>query len=435
MKKRITKMISIKKRINITDELKEFIFKNINYRRAVYNDFVEESRNYESIFDFNPLKYKTSYFNDIEKPNNVYDEYCVGISEQVAKDMKSSLKSIKSNKHWKSKFSFKSFDRFRGSFMVNCKPDIKNTSSDGKSGVNKLYSRISIVDDSLIFFRERCNSKIIISLKEPLFDDVFYTNNTYPFFYNKEKQYYFSEEDIKEISFIHELGKFYIVLFTEVKYLINIDKILKKNICGIDLGIHNPCMLYDGKSFKQFRLNERELKRIMYLERRIRRLQQIMDNKLLINNGKKSKNYYKVLKKFRITHKKIFNIRLNWRRKVAKKISDEYSIVCIDNFKQPGQEVHEFIGLNKNIIRKLNSYNRIHGTSYLYKAIIHSVEKTGGIILNSPKNTTRTCSVCGHKNKKLLLSQRYIQCAKCDNIIDRDMNASVNCYKHILDMV
>ena len=68
MKQRITKVISIKRRINITDDLKDFIFTNINYRRKVYNDFVEESRKYENLKDFNPIKYKTTYYNEIEKP-------------------------------------------------------------------------------------------------------------------------------------------------------------------------------------------------------------------------------------------------------------------------------------------------------------------------------------------------------------------------------
>lgn len=66
--KLVSKMITVKRRINITDELKNFIFKNINYRRKVYNDFVEESRKYDNIKDFNSVSYKTKYFNEVEKP-------------------------------------------------------------------------------------------------------------------------------------------------------------------------------------------------------------------------------------------------------------------------------------------------------------------------------------------------------------------------------
>lgn len=429
MKQRITKNIAIKRRINITDELKDFIFTNINYRRKVYNDFVEESRKYENLKDFNPLSYKTTYFNEIEKPNNVYDKYCVGISEQVAKDMKKGIKSMRGNKRlYQSKFRFKKYDKFRGSFKVHCKPGYRENSLN----VPHYISRFHVLDNLSITFSKKRNKLLYISLKEPIFDTTFYTNDIYPYFYDKKNQYYYSEEDIKEISFVHELGKFYIVLFIEVTYLVDKDKILNKDICGIDLGIHNPCMLYDGANFKEYRFSEKELKRIEYLERRARRLQHIMDHKLEINNGNKSHNYYKVLKKFRITHKKIFNIRLNWRRKVAKEISDKYCIICIDNFKQPGKEVHEEFGLTRDVIRRLNASNRVHGTYNLYESIIHSIEKTGGMAIKSPKHTTRTCSNCGHKNKKLLLSQRYLHCEKCNTIIDRDKNAAVNCYNYLV---
>lgn len=258
MKQRITKVISIKRRINITDDLKDFIFTNINYRRKVYNDFVEESRKYENLKDFNPIKYKTTYYNEIEKPNNVYDKYCVGISEQVAKDMRDAIKSMKGNDRlYFSKFRFKKYDKFRGSFKVHCKPSFKNTAKDKKSGVDKIFSRLHIYNDNYLQFSPRRGVINNIYLKEPIFDTTFYTNDIYPYFYDKKNQYYYSEEDIKEISFVHELGKFYIVLFIEVTYLIDKDKILDKDICGIDLGIHNPCMLYDGSSFKEYRFSEK----------------------------------------------------------------------------------------------------------------------------------------------------------------------------------
>ena len=44
-------IITLKREIIVDDEIKNFIFENINYRRKVYNDFVEE---YWSTF-LNPL--------------------------------------------------------------------------------------------------------------------------------------------------------------------------------------------------------------------------------------------------------------------------------------------------------------------------------------------------------------------------------------------
>lgn len=427
----ITKMIAVKRKISITDELKDFIFKNINYRRKVYNDFVEESRKYDNIKDFNPLSYRTKYFNEVEKPNNIYDEYCVGISEQVANDIKNGKKSMKGNKRlYNSLLRFKKYDPFKGAFKVHCKPTLLETSKD----MIKPFSRINIFDDETIDFRIRNGYKILINLEESLFDNVFFKDDkSKPLFYNKKQQYYFSRLDVKEISFNHEIGNFYIVLYIEACFIINMNHVMKKKICGIDLGIHNPCMLYDGKNLKLYKFTEKERNRIKYLERRVKKLQHIMDNKLTINNNRKTKNYYKVLKKYRITNRKISNIKLNWRRKIANEISNKYAIVCIDNFKQPSILTHKEYGLSNYAIRCINSSNRLHGTYYLYKTICNFIYKKGGLVIRSPKNSTCICNKCGFMNKKLLLTSRYLICSNCENIIDRDENAAINCYNHLLN--
>ena len=42
-------------------------------------------------------------------------------------------------------------------------------------------------------------------------------------------------------------------------------------------------------------------------------------------------------------------------------------------------------------------------------------------------SSTQTCSVCEHIDKKYKdLSQRIYKCCNCHNIIDRDLNASIN---------
>ena len=52
------KTIHIKRSINVDENLKQFIFHNINLRRYIWNLFVEESRKYDSIlgFDINEFR-------------------------------------------------------------------------------------------------------------------------------------------------------------------------------------------------------------------------------------------------------------------------------------------------------------------------------------------------------------------------------------------
>lgn len=423
----IEKVIAVKRRINITPELREFIFTNINYRRKVYNDFVEESRKYEKLKDFDPIKYKVTYFNEVEKPNNVYDEICVGISEQVAKDIKNAKLSMRGNKTlYRAKLQFKKFDPFYGAFKVHCKGAYR------KGDI--FHSRVHLLDDDLISFRVRDTLKIFIQLHESLFNDATFRNHNYPYYIDEKNQYMFRNDCVKEIAFVHELGKFYIVLFMEVYYYRSKDEIPKEK-CGIDLGIKNPVTLYDGNDVKTFRMSKRQLKRIAYLERRAKRLQQIMDRKLRVNNYYHdtgiSKNYRKVQRKFRLTHKKIYNIRLEWRRKLALHIARNYHKVCIDTFEAPTIDSLRKKGIPKKAIHRINYMARLYGVYDLYTLILHDVSKYNGKIYDSPKNSTRTCSVCGHLNDKLPLSKRILHCTKCGSEIDRDANAAMNCYDFI----
>ena len=92
-------VINIKIPIKVDEYLKTFIFKNINMRRKIWNDFVEEANKYKDEYNhykgFKPWQYKTKYYRTIEKPINRYEEYCVGLSEQVSDDMIVAMKTIK----------------------------------------------------------------------------------------------------------------------------------------------------------------------------------------------------------------------------------------------------------------------------------------------------------------------------------------------------
>lgn len=271
-------------------------------------------------------------------------------------------------------------------------------------------------------------------MREPLYDKIDFINGFPISLYCKEKQdYYFAENDLKEISFLHDTGKFYIILYTNVIYQKQIQLDRSNKVCGIDLGIRNPVTLYDGNQFIVYKMSDDQLSKISRLEKRISRLQTILDNKYNVNGKNTSNNYYKLLYKIRVSWKDIFNIRLNWRRQVCNEISKNYGVFVIDSFYQPGKKSHEDLKIPKNIINNLNRNNRNHGMSYFYNVLVHDIEKNGGIIIEAPPNTTNKCSECGHINKtKLPLGKNTFKCEKCGYTIDRDKNAAINCYKYLL---
>lgn len=406
-----TKVISVKKAIVIDEELKKFIFKNSNYRRHVWNQFVEEYRRCNDDGKrFNPSKFKATYFNNIEKPNNIYDTYCTGISEQVAKDVTSAIKIAN---HKNGSLQFKSFNRYKCSFKVHTKADyrIRNITC-----IPYLCSRVHILDFNCISFRVSDGNILYIRLKESLFNDVRIDENVY-IFENSRQHYLFHEYDIKEISFIHELGKFYVQLSIDVTY-VDIAQHTKSK-AGIDMGIHNPITVVDTDSRYILRMSESELSRIKYLESRISRLQEILSKKIRGSN-----NYNKLLRKICVSYYKIRNIRINWRRHVTRQLAITYKHLVVDFFETPIDHEVE----SAKLIRQFNSYNRRYGMFEVNRLLIHMCDKFNSKYITAGENTTNTCSHCGYRNEPLKLSQRKFVCSKCGYELDRDINAAINCF-------
>ena len=458
------KTISIKIPIEIDDYLREFIFKNINMYRHIKNIFIEYANKYKeeygSYVGWSSLKFKTEYFK-YEESIKRYDEYCVGLSEQVSKDVLTTIKMIKTNyKKCKDNgnntkegtLHFRKYDRFYGSFKVHNKPIIHY------NNFLVYNSRIDVRDTKYIVFRVRGKKNhksaehLVVKLKEPLCDKIIYENNgNHKFikYYTEGTSnhgYEFNSIDIKETCFIHELGKFYIQFSINVTYKIDKMKITNRlSKAGIDTGIHNPAILCSkvkdkisgGKYyyFERIGMDNKTSRKIHYLERRARRIQHHMDNKYRINKERVEKgeltspysnNYRKLQYKFRKIWRRVVNIRRHWIYVTCKAIVTRYRKIVVDTFQQP-------VGFKDRLPNKLkriiNYNNRFH-TMYLFNQTLkHMAEKYGCEYIEAPEKTTCTCSSCGYINKHLPLGKRNLVCEECGLVIDRDVNAAKNCYK------
>lgn len=52
--------------------------------------------------------------------------------------------------------------------------------------------------------------------------------------------------------------------------------------------------------------------------------------------------------------------------------------------------------------------------------------KSTELVEVDPKNTTKTCNVCGYLNNDLTITMRSWECPNCNLYHDRDINASIN---------
>lgn len=200
-------------------------------------------------------------------------------------------------------------------------------------------------------------------------------------------------------------GKYYVSVLYEIPTLNNYIK--PNNIVGIDLGIKNLITLSDGTIFKNN-------KYILKYEKRIKRLQRSLSRKV-----KKSKNYYKCKHQLAILYSKLKNARNYYLHKITKQITDENDIIITEKLQTKNMLQNK--NLSKNIsdasfceiIRQLQ-YKSINKGKYFYQ-------------IDTFYPSSQTCSVCDNIDTKYKnLNKREYRCCNCNNVLDRDLNASIN---------
>ena len=201
-------------------------------------------------------------------------------------------------------------------------------------------------------------------------------------------------------------GKYYVSILFNIIDIKN-KEFVTRNIVGIDLGIKKLLTLSDGVSIENNKYIEK-------YEKRIKRLQRELSRKV-----KRSNNYYKCKKKLAILYSKLKNARNYYLHNITKKITDEYDIITCENLKV--QKMLSNRDLSKKIsdasfyeiIRQLEYKSRFKGKLFYQIDIYYP--------------SSQECSICGNIDKKYKnLTEREYKCSKCHNIIDRDLNASIN---------
>jgi len=197
-------------------------------------------------------------------------------------------------------------------------------------------------------------------------------------------------------------GKYYVALVYELKELEN-KKINPNSIIGIDLGLKKLLTLSNGEVFNNN-------KYLLKYEKRIKRLQRELSRKT-----KKSKNYYKCRNKLANLYSKLKNARNYYLHKITKNIVDNYDIITCEKLKTKDML------MNKRLSKKISDasfYEIIRQLQYKAKYFYQ---------VDSYYKSSQTCSICDHIDSKYKnLNERTYRCCNCNNILDRDLNASIN---------
>jgi putative transposase len=182
---------------------------------------------------------------------------------------------------------------------------------------------------------------------------------------------------------------------------------------GIDPGLTTFATLSTGKKIKNPRFRERTEDRMKALQRKLAKC------------TKNSRRYNKYKKQIAALHQKSANQLNDFHKKTSTKITKGYDNIYIEETQTKNMMSR---GKKKTKSpRRLGKSFAQAGISAFREILIRKAELVGKQVHLVPaRNTTKTCSSCGHVHKYLTLKDRSWTCPVCGIDHDRDINAARN---------
>ena len=207
---------------------------------------------------------------------------------------------------------------------------------------------------------------------------------------------------IKTCAIKKETDKWYVcfsVEYTPVK------KPIPDKMVGIDVGINPFAAFSDG-------LVINNPKHIAKSEEKLKKKQRQLSSKTKgSNNRKKAKVIIARL------HKKVSNQRKDFHHKESRKVVDTCGYIAVEDL-----QIRNMVK-NHNLAKSISDA----GWGEFVSFIAYKAEEAGCYVRKvNPRNTSKTCSVCGYIHSDMDLSIRKWICPVCNTVHDRDINASIN---------
>jgi len=227
---------------------------------------------------------------------------------------------------------------------------------------------------------------------------------------NKIKTFEVVKDGFSSGQLVKENNNYYLVCLYKKEVNIKLDN---NNILGIDLGLKD--LLTDSNGNKVKRFSKKLIN--SYLDR-------ISDlNKSLSTKKGGSNRFKKVKKHLSTAYLSLRDSKNDYLHKESLKLikNTKESIISLGDI-----DIKSIIS-NKKTNKGLTKSFYVNSLGIFKRMISYKSSKYNKIcLLVNERMTSRTCSCCGNKNHSLKLSDRVYDCLKCENSIDRDVNAAIN---------
>lgn len=197
-------------------------------------------------------------------------------------------------------------------------------------------------------------------------------------------------------------GKYFVSILCETNETVKPKAPIKENTSvGIDLGIKTFLVTSDGEVFDNPKFLRNSLSKLKFVQRKFSK-----------NKGKRTKN--KLVK----LHEKVANQRKDFLHKTSSKLISDNQTICIEDLNINGMLANHKLALSISDC----------GWSMFVNMLEYKAEWYGKNILKIDRfePSSKLCSCCGSINKNLTLQDREWTCNKCNAMLDRDVNASIN---------
>lgn len=190
--------------------------------------------------------------------------------------------------------------------------------------------------------------------------------------------------------------------------------IKKTDTVGVDIGIKTLATLSNGEEFQNVKAYRRNKRKLKIAQRKV--------SKKFVKGAKnQSNNYKKEVKRVARIHQRIANIRKDSIHKLTTYLTINFSEIVIEDLNVRGM-------LRNHKLASAISDGGFYEFSRQceYKSQWYGSTLT---VVDRFYASSKICSCCGNKKSSLKLTERVYHCDKCDSIIDRDLNASLNLQK------
>lgn len=208
----------------------------------------------------------------------------------------------------------------------------------------------------------------------------------------------------KSLTMIKEAsGKYYVSVICECE--VSSLPVVQRET-GVDLNLGDYAVLSSGEKIEH-------PKWLKHSERRLKALQRRLSRKVMgANNRSKARLQVALL------HKKISNKRRDFQHKLSHRLISENQVISLEGLRV------------RNMVRNHHLSKSISdsGWSEFAKMVQYKAAWYGRTVkvIDTFAPSSKQCSICGHINKDLKLSQRVWVCPNCKVVHDRDHNAAVN---------